>query len=89
MDKYISSDEDGLLDLEENLDLEEKAVRPTRCCGSRKNWLETGAYLGIDVDLLLQRLQEACHRIYGAHPEDETLCDLEAFPDIRIQSNTG
>jgi hypothetical protein len=81
MDKYISSDEDGLLDLEE------KAVRPTRCCGSRKNWLETG--LGIDVDILLQRLQEACHRIYGARPEDETLCDLEAFPDIRIQSNTG
>ena len=86
MDKYISSDEDGLLDL----DLEEKAVGPTRCFGSRTTWLETGAYLGIDIDgpLLLQRPREACHRIYGTLPEDETLCDLVLFLQFNRKIST-
>ena len=84
MEKYISSGEDGLLDLQE------KAVGSTRCFGLRKNWLETGDYLGIDIDgpLLLERLQGACRRVYGIDPDIPALYDVEVFPNIRIGSST-
>jgi hypothetical protein len=84
VDKYISSGEDGLLDLQD------KPIKPDRCFGSRKSWLEYGSYLGIDMadPLPLERLQQACRTIYGIDPDAETLCLALAFPNIRIRSNT-